>query len=685
MANAGGAGGAMDLEFAINLPPGVSEEELAARLRSQVSLLNQRLAQPVLDVAVGGAPSHPAGPGTFPDRSGARAQWGADADSPPDWPPPRPGGPPGGGRGAGPPAPPANANDRAAHMDLLNHPTSPIGPGFLRDGSYWAQRQGSRIMERKKAEDAERREREQSSPAPFRARPVPPSVTAPLYQGIQASQRLKRSRSAEPPGRRRGMATGANQDEGQDQQRDHENRESSDERRPTSRERGAPREQAELRGSYEERPPPFRARPVPWCVSAPLYDQMLIENRRGRHERSHARSRAQMRSSSLPPRLEGVRRRLCGDGDDPHDGGGVGLRSSTPVPARQVAKGQPPESRVLNRPLKAELPQGLPRRSGSAPGVYATIDAAENLARDVASGPTQQAGAGWGMSNVHGSSYGISHITRHKTPPRTRGQSADKAPSRPFGTTEVPDFAALHEKQRRERQKYSNREATQPEPFVFTVPSRSMRARQAPLPKDPANDPRFHRRPRSARARSASGPRPNAAAVFAAGAEGGSPSMMNLQRPPVTGPPRTTAKTLQAQQHVASQLMEKRQQRQQKEQHVEQTKKVNPEIRARVMRAVGPVESIDDMVDRKVTDLRQNQRNTVKMKHKDLQDIANRVQRRPLLMEQTDSIARARRLALFQFRGFLKDAGVANPDAHFQDDELDELDRARADAAAGGC
>lgn len=632
------AAGGLDLEFAVTLPPGVSEEELVQRLRSQAGRLNELLAQPVMDMRVGADAHHSDPIQGPPDRVSPSSAY----------------------RGR-PQAFPASRSAEA-RMDLLNHPTSPIGPEFLRDGSYWQQRQGSRISERKAQDDKARREKEDSSPPPFRARPVPPSVTAPLYQGMQAYARMRRSRSAEPGGQRRGRA--------RDVQDPHEARDSSEERRPASRAR---KEQGD---SAEECQLPFRARPVPWCVSAPLYDQMLIEDQRVRQQRMHSRSRSHMRTSSLPPRLEAVRRRMCGDDGDPFaDGSACGYRSSTPVPQRHIASGIAPESRIMNRSMKAELPRGVPHntqnRSALAGGSGAAIDAAENLSRDVAAGASR---VGWGVSSLQGSSYGISHVTRHQTPTRTRAQSAERTSNRPYRTTEVPDFAALHERQRRERMKYSNRVATQPEPFVFNAPGRTQRPRQAPLPKDPSKDPRFHRRPRSPRrSHSASG-----------GGYGGSPPVRAPERPPVAGPPRTTAKTLQMQHVVASQLIEKRLHKQQEEQHIENAKKPDPETKARVRAAIGPVESVEQMVERAVMAKKESQRSTMRDKHRDLKEIAERVNRRPLLMQQTDSVARARRLALFQFRGFLKDAGVSNPDAHFQDEELDELDRARSDAAAAG-
>lgn len=660
------AGGPLDLEFRVELPPGWSEDSLRERLENQAAQLRDLLVADYnvvpethrSDRGAGALPDH-ARASSLPHAGGYHpAQHEVDRGLAGRISPER-------GRGRMQQATPAGSAD--VRWDHLNHATPPIGPAFLRDGSYWSQRSGSRIRERNMMQDQARREREEQPPPPFRARPVPASVTTPLYQGI------RRSRSADEPRRGR-RVEGVSEDQ----------RNSSEEHAPWHVHTRVERQ--ELREASEERAPPFRARPVPWCVSAPLYDQMLIEDQSRRQQNVNALSRSKMRQSSLPPRLEAVRKRLCGDyGDIYSNASACGYRSNTPVPERHIAKGPPPESRIVNRPLKAELPKGLPRNSqgraaATAAGVGVAIDAAETLSRDVAAGRSPGGlQRGYGMGKLHGSSYGISHVARHKTPPRVRGHSADRAPNRPFNTTEVPDFAALHAKQRQDRMRYQNRMATQPEPFVLSVPARSQR--KPPPAKDPSKDPRFHRRPRSARRPQSA---PHAAAVFAAGADGGSPSLRALERPPVTGPPRTTAKTLQAQQAVAERLMERRVRKVQEEEHIEKVRKVDPEFRARVRAAVGPVETVDEVVERQVMQKKQTQRSTMKDKHRDLNDIAQRVNRRPLLMQQTDSVARARRLALFQFRGFLKDAGVANPDAHFQDDELDELDRARAETAAAG-
>merc|ERR1712217_805216 len=111
------------------------------------------------------------------------------------------------------------------------------------------------------------------------------------------------------------------------------------------------------------------------------------------------------------------------------------------------------------------------------------------------------------------------------------------------------------------------------------------------------------------------------------------------------GPPRTTEKTLQWQQHTARMLQERREQ-----------------------------------------EWREQQNNTgqareTSTKMRDLHEIKERVIRRPLLMEQVDSLVRARRRALFRVRSTLEAAGVHDIDSHFQDEELGILECARAPEA----
>merc|ERR1719150_2271197 len=86
---------------------------------------------------------------------------------------------------------------------------------------------------------------------------------------------------------------------------------------------------------------------------------------------------------------------------------------------------------------------------------------------------------------------------------QVRPKSQGRKPS--LGTTEVPDFAALHEKEKRrlERRKYQNRKVTQPAPFDFHAPNRGTRSRQPPMHKDPSQDWRW-KRAQGVRASSAS-------------------------------------------------------------------------------------------------------------------------------------------------------------------------------------
>eukprot|EP00442_Polarella_glacialis_P036924 CAMPEP_0115143664 /NCGR_PEP_ID=MMETSP0227-20121206/60926_1 /TAXON_ID=89957 /ORGANISM="Polarella glacialis, Strain CCMP 1383" /LENGTH=385 /DNA_ID=CAMNT_0002552577 /DNA_START=59 /DNA_END=1213 /DNA_ORIENTATION=- len=175
---------------------------------------------------------------------------------------------------------PASAPLGRAAMDRFNHPTTPSGPRFLMHDSHWQQSKGNRIYERKEREERERKEREQTEVPPFRARPVPASVTTPQYQAMQAAASAsRRSRSVE----------------GGERRRERSPRQNSDERRE-----------------------PFKARPVPWRVTLPLYDQMRAEERDSRRQRQIERSHGLLRSSSLPPRLEAeaARARLLEEEDE---------------------------------------------------------------------------------------------------------------------------------------------------------------------------------------------------------------------------------------------------------------------------------------------------------------------------------------------------------------------------------
>eukprot|EP00928_Gymnodinium_smaydae_P029653 TRINITY_DN22274_c0_g1_i1.p1 TRINITY_DN22274_c0_g1~~TRINITY_DN22274_c0_g1_i1.p1 ORF type:complete len:288 (+),score=71.90 TRINITY_DN22274_c0_g1_i1:35-865(+) len=260
-----------------------------------------------------------------------------------------------------------------------------------------------------------------------------------------------------------------------------------------------------------------------------------------------------------------------------------------------------------------------------------------------------------------------------------------------LGTTEVPDFATLHERERQrlERRKYLNRHVTQPEPFVFHAPSRS-KSRQAALPKDPSKDYRWRRA-------AATPPAPHAPPLGAGvgggfgcsgrrqgsgvagrprSADGAHFSAKTLERAPVVVPPRTTEKTLRAQQATHRALQERRERELREQEEIKQAlaRGDNSGMRDRVKKAVGVIENLEDKIVRIVWDKQHTSQRVTREKRKDLQQIQDRVNRRPLMMEQTDSLARARRRALLRVRKTLEAAGVKDVASHFDDAELEETE-----------
>lgn len=149
--------------------------------------------------------------------------------------------------------------------------TPPGPPRFLAEGSHWSQRKGRRLREQWLEKELQRKSDEDAPQKPFRAMPVPPSVLAarlslptsgPMAAAahLLARQKEGRGRSVSP----------------------------------------------ERLSNSEVRPPPFRAQPVPWRCSTPLYKQMLHEDVVACPGRRSARAEKLMRSSSLPPRMGGT-------------------------------------------------------------------------------------------------------------------------------------------------------------------------------------------------------------------------------------------------------------------------------------------------------------------------------------------------------------------------------------------
>lgn len=106
-----------------------------------------------------------------------------------------------------------------------------------------------------------------------------------------------------------------------------------------------------------------------------------------------------------------------------------------------------------------------------------------------------------------------------------------------------------------------------------------------------------------------------------------------------------------------------------------QAKYESSELKPRIKAAIGIQEQWEHKIQRIAADKRYVLQRVSREKKKDLQMIIDRVRRRPLLMEQTDSLVRARRRALFRVRNTLETAGLKDVNAYFDDEELDDLDQ----------
>ncbi|CAK8985650.1 unnamed protein product [Durusdinium trenchii] len=187
-----------------------------------------------------------------------------------------------------------------------------------------------------------------------------------------------------------------------------------------------------------------------------------------------------------------------------------------------------------------------------------------------------------------------------------------------------------------------NRFVTQPEPFVFNTPTRSQ-SRQPPMPKDPTRDWRYHR------------------------VRGTS----NSTQPPA--PVRSTEKVTSYQLATLRKLQERRLKEMREEEELKEVP--NDEMKFRVKQAMGKVEPLEQKIDRIVSDKRRGLQRTQRQKAEDLRNIMERANSRPLLMQQADSLVRAKRRALFRVRNALRQAGVRDVNRHFADDELEEMER----------
>jgi len=280
---------------------------------------------------------------------------------------------------------------------------------------------------------------------------------------------------------------------------------------------------------------------------------------------------------------------------------------------------------------------------------------------------------------------------QHRWAGSGRAPSSDDPPPRPFRAGSVPNFKALHEAEKRKQEVRRRREGpgftTSTQPFDFQYDKRRQhvtgmpRARNLPAgappgppqapPKDPAMDWRYERsaRPPVWRYVPVLGgkPRPfSAPARKRGGAAETAPE------------PKSTEKVRQQQQVTAKKLQERREKEEQMRVQLEQAHVPSKELRERVYQACGPKETMQERVDRLVDEKRACNQRVMRDKQRLTQAMRERVERRPLLMEQADCITRARRRALFKVKAALEAAGVRDVSSHFLEEELDELDHEAA-------
>lgn len=609
--------GSLDLEFVVEVDSGVTDAELQQRLNQEADRLRALFQEPLLEVRVGADPPENDGQGT--------------------------------GRSASPRAPVTEGLERGA----LASPSPK--PGILRRSSPWHSQDEEarhRLEERVRAAEADYGWAPESSEASLRylqerIRAVESEygLNLPLEQRfaqVDAGARrfldrqgadlggkptravsMNRSSYPKPPEGPR-FLMGDSYWEQRQGERIREQREALIRRgllreepevppfraKPVPVAVYAPRPQAQghsLRRSdciegEDTEEQPFRARPVPWRVSTPMYDQILVEERESRQSQQRARSLQMLRSASLPPRLEAEARARRERQD---------LREESPRPF-QPWHGEPYSARRW----RASDAQKASRDVGK------TLALSENVPRSPAAFP--------GGPPTRGQR------------PRSASRPEREVPRDP-PTTEVPDFAARHERIKRqlERRKYMNRFVTQPEPFVFNTPTRSQ-SRQPPMPKDPTRDWRYHR----------------------------------VRGPPSTQPPapvRSTEKVTSYQLATLRKLQERRLKEMREEEELKEVP--NDEMKFRVKQAMGKVEPLEQKIDQIVSDKRRGLQRTQRQKAEDLRNIMERANSRPLLMQQADSLVRAKRRALFRVRNALRQAGVRDVNRHFADDELEEMER----------
>jgi len=503
----------------------------------------------------------------------------------------------------------------AAYDDPAGRPargSSPAPPGSpgAPDFAYWKERPES-IRERRYRDDKKRRESADDVPQRgFKSREVPSHVHVPKFEALRAvwqARREERKFAPVPPTPPVARPTKSS-----------EKRSPSYQFKPAGRQGGAG----------------FKSRPVPWGVSAPLYEQKVLAEESKRAASTAARSKRTLREASLPPRLEAVRQALSPG--PPQD-----LQSTVPVPTHQAADARP-RSATPSRQVRKGRP---PPRPASGSAIHQAAAVVGGAGPEGVKGPYQLAGMA--------------------TPEKTKGGPV-RTPLQ-YNTTEVPDFEAHHERFRQacEKFKHERRTHTVPQPFMFHASkqsqerAKSARARNLKQQPDPSESLAWKKPPGRGR------------------------SVPSLQRPPVLFVPGMTEKQKAFQNYTQSWINKRREDEMQAEKETEPppTRVAMKSIVERQVReAIDPKFSvplerrIDDKVRERHKDLRRGDKKA-ELKVKDLYEEAARM---PLLMERSSIQSwktRSRVRALAKMQKALENNGlkkeIRSKDL-LNEDELDD-------------
>ncbi|CAD7925895.1 unnamed protein product [Amoebophrya sp. A120] len=236
-------------------------------------------------------------------------------------------------------------------------------------------------------------------------------------------------------------------------------------------------------------------------------------------------------------------------------------------------------------------------------------------------------------------------------------------PEWPLKVKEVPNFRQIHVRNQRQfvEKKQAYKQAlgvTAGKAFNFTAKKRLIRA-----PPVDETDLRWQKATGTVK-------KPRGQSSFSR------PNLIESEKPNVM-PPKTTAKTLQQRQHTAQRIRERQQREDERKRELE-SYLPSEDTKERVQATLNKEKSTQAMeLERRTYEFRMGQIATEKRWKKQLKEIKEKLNNRPLLMERTQmeqARERARQRALLRVKATMEQKGVKNVDAHFKIEELNMME-----------